>query len=159
MRKHFSILAFLAAVAIAGDLPDRKLTPGVAENVSIDTICAKGYAKSVRHVPGPVKEKVYREYGILSHGPAEYEIDHLISLELGGSNDIANLWPQSYEGTWNAHVKDQLEDRLHAMVCSGQIGLKEAQKAIAEDWIGKYKEIFNTNEPVAFRETSRRRRR
>src|ERR1700756_4836227 len=62
-------------------------------------------------------------------------------------------------GTENRTRGDQLENRLHAMVCSGQIGLKEAQKAISEDWITEYKKVFNTGEPVAFRETSRRRRR
>jgi hypothetical protein len=40
-------------------------------------------------------------------------VDHLIPLELGGSNDIANLWPQSYVTVWNAHMKDRLENRLN----------------------------------------------
>jgi hypothetical protein len=60
----------------------------------------------------------------------------LISLELGGSNDIGNLWPQSYRTEpWNAHVKDKLEDRLHMLVCAGKLSLPDAQKAIAGDWI------------------------
>ena len=28
--------------------------------------------------------------------------------------------------------------RLHALVCSGQIEIVDAQKAIAEDWIGAW---------------------
>lgn len=68
------------------------------------------------------------------------EVDHLISLELGGSNDQTNLWPQPYQGTpLNAHVKDQLENFLHAQTCAGNIALDQAQQEIATDWIASYK--------------------
>jgi hypothetical protein len=50
----------------------------------------------VRDVPAETKRQVYREYVITSHVTGDYEIDHLISLELGGSNSIRNLWPESY---------------------------------------------------------------
>jgi hypothetical protein len=71
------------------------------------------------------------------------EIDHLNSLELGGSNEQTNLWPEPYHGTdWNAHVKDQLENFLHTHGCSGDIALDQAQKEIATDWIASYKERF-----------------
>jgi hypothetical protein len=64
----------------------------------------------------------------------------VISLELGGSNDIKNPWPQSYRTEpWNAHVKDKLEDRLHALVCAGKMSLPDAQRAISSDWISAYK--------------------
>jgi hypothetical protein len=77
--------------------------------VEAGTVCIPGYAKSVRHVSGRTKAAVCAEYGIAAHQPGEYEIDHLISLELGGSNDIKNLWPESYRTEpWNAHVKDRL---------------------------------------------------
>jgi hypothetical protein len=32
-----------------------------------------------------MKREVYREYGIASRGSGDYEVDHLIPLELGGS--------------------------------------------------------------------------
>jgi hypothetical protein len=87
-----------------------------------------------------MKEEVYREYGITQHHRGEYECDHLISLELGGSNSIKNLWPQSYRTRpWNARVKDRLENRLHQLVCAGQLELKTAQQAIALNWIEAYK--------------------
>jgi 5-methylcytosine-specific restriction endonuclease McrA len=68
------------------------------------------------------------------------EGDHLISIELGGSNEQTNLWPQPYSGLqWNAHVKDQLENFYHDQVCSGKIPLTTAQKEIADDWVAAYK--------------------
>src|SRR5712691_7632060 len=75
-------------------LPNPSLTPGAALAVGADDICVPGYTKLVRDVPASVKRQVYEEYGITTHAPGEYEVDHLISLELGGSNSIRNLWPQ-----------------------------------------------------------------
>jgi hypothetical protein len=88
-------LLLLASSASAGDLSDPALTPGAVMTTDAATICTPGYAKSVRQVSGKVKAQVYAEYGIASHRSGEYEVDHLISLELGGSNDIKNLWPES----------------------------------------------------------------
>jgi hypothetical protein len=53
-----------------------------------------------------------------------YEIDHLIPLCLGGSDDLSNLWAQprrSIEATWNAEAKEQLEGKICNMVCAGQL--------------------------------------
>jgi hypothetical protein len=86
------------------------------------------------------KVAVYGSYGLTGNhtGYCDVqqgcEIDHLVSLELGGSNDQKNLWPQPYQGSaWNAHVKDQLENFLHAQVCAGNIALDQAQREISAD--------------------------
>lgn len=145
----FLILAAMAARSLfGGDLPDARLTPGTTVDVPLAKLCKKGYAKSVRHVPGSAKSKVYAEYGVKSHKSGSYEVDHLISLELGGSNDLKNLWPQSYSGEWNAHVKDALEDRLHALVCAEDLTLEDAQGMIRKDWISAYRKIFKAKTPV-----------
>ncbi len=122
-------------------LPDTALTPGaVVDSADSACICKKGYSASVRNVTEKTKKQVYEEYGIKKYKNCEYEVDHLISLELGGSNDIKNLWPESYlTEPWNAHKKDQLENRLHRLICTGKIALKEAQNAIKTDWIAAYK--------------------
>jgi hypothetical protein len=114
----------------SGALPDRQLTPGAVLDVTAQDICTPGYTKKIRKVPAAVKREVFREYGI-EHAPGAYDVDHLISLELGGSNSIRNLWPEPYEIVWNARREDTLEGRLHPMVCNGSISVKEAQDQIA----------------------------
>lgn len=116
-------------------LPDPSCTPGaVFANATVAQVCKAGYASSVRNVTQAEKDQVFAEYGITQHPSGAYEIDHLISLELGGSNDIKNLWPEAYTGPDNAHEKDMVENYLHAQVCSGKMALKDAQTAIATNW-------------------------
>ena len=130
-------------------VPNPQMTPGATLPVTVKDICVPGYTQKVRNVPSSVKKQVYAEYGIASHRPGQFEVDHLISLELGGSNSIKNLWPQSYvTQPWNAHVKDQLENELHDEICAGKIPLQQAQQEIATDWIGSYKRHFHTNVPL-----------
>jgi hypothetical protein len=76
---------------------------------------------------------------------AEEHVSAGLRHRAGGSNDIRNLWPESYRTEpWNAHVKDKLEDRLHELVCAGQIRLSEAQRAIATDWIAAYRRFVES---------------
>ena len=125
-------------------LPNDHLTPGVADTtVTLEKLCLAGYTGTVRNVSDAKKKVVFELYSI-DPTKDKYEVDHLISLELGGSNDVKNLWPQSYyTETWNARVKDVLEHHLNRMVCDGKISLEEAQKAIATDWIAAYCEYEN----------------
>ena len=124
-------------------LPDPTMTPGATLDVTAQDICVPGYSKRVRNVPSAVKRQAYDEYGIATHAPGDYEVDHLISLELGGSNSIRNLWPESFRTQpWNAHTKDQLENELHRLVCAGQLDLAVAQQEIAGDWVVAYRRRF-----------------
>ena len=120
---------------ISGALQDKTCTPGAIFDVTKDQICVSGYSSKVRDVPESEKAAVYAEYGIATHTTGQYEVDHLISLELGGSNDISNLWPEAASPTPGFHQKDVLENSLHAQVCSGQIDLKQAQAEIADNWL------------------------
>ncbi|MBC5804245.1 MAG: HNH endonuclease [Candidatus Eremiobacteraeota bacterium] len=141
-----SALAVLLAVftftaAIAAQLPDRTRTPGAIVSSITATICRPGYAHAVRNVPYHVRDAVYTAYGIpRGHrtpgggyvGPRRgYVIDHLVPLELGGANSPRNLWPQPRA---EAHAKDRVEDALHQAVCSGRMGLVDAQQRIARNW-------------------------
>ena len=125
--------------------PDSNMTPGVfIPDATVDKICEKGYSSEIRHVTSEQKDEVFKEYNIQRDGQ-NYEVDHLISLELGGSNDTKNLWPQSYSGIWGARVKDGLENRLHTLVCDGKVTLREAQYDISHDWIKAYCKYFNND--------------
>lgn len=124
---------------VSNGLPDSQCTPGdIVTNVTVDQICQPGYASSVRNVTTSEKDQVYAEYGIFSHNPGEYEVDHLVSLELGGSNDISNLWPEAASPKPGFHEKDKVENYLHDQVCTGKISLQEAQTQIATDWFQIY---------------------
>jgi hypothetical protein len=102
-----------------------------------------GYSSSVRNVPTSGKDQVYSEYGVRSHSPGQYEVDHLISLELGGSHDIANLWPEPDDPRPGFHEKDQVENQLHDQVCSGAFPLSVAQVGIAQNWMQFYGQVSN----------------
>lgn len=128
-----------AACAINGALPDPGCTPGaVFPDITSAQICVSGYSSTVRNVPESEKSAVYAEYGIASHSAGEYEVDHFISLELGGTNDIANLWPEPANPTPGFHQKDAVENYLHAQVCSGAVSLQQAQQKIASNWLVVY---------------------
>lgn len=131
-----------ASCQINGKYPDASCTPGnVFSHVTAKQVCTPGYARKVRHVPQSVKDKVYADYGITNHFPGQYEIDHFVALELGGSNEVANLWPEPANPTPGFHEKDKVENYLHAQVCSGKRSLSDAQRAIVSDWVAVYKQI------------------
>jgi hypothetical protein len=123
-----------------GPLPDKACTPGaIFSDKSFMQICTPGYSKTVRNVPTQLKREVYREYGITHWDPGEHEVDHLIPLSIGGSNDIANLWPEPADPRPGFHEKDKVENYLHKQVCSGKMTLQDAQKKIADNWLEVYR--------------------
>jgi hypothetical protein len=127
-------------------IPDHKLTPGATRSVSIGDVCSMPHEEVVRDVPNSLRQEVFKEYGIVNPRPEDYEIDYLIAPGLGGTEDIHNLWPEpSTPSAWNAHVKDALEERLHQLVCDGELDLPTAQRAIATNWINAYKQYFGSN--------------
>ena len=126
---------------VRGKLPDPGCTPGARlKNVGRATVCRPGYAESVRNVSESTKDAVYRAYGMSRHFDGEDgEVDHLVSLELGGSNGRANLFPEAAPGS---DQKDRLENALHDEVCAGRISLRHAQHLIATDWVAAYRARF-----------------
>jgi len=121
-------------------MPDHPCTPGaIFTTVTKAQVCTSGYSSTVRNVSTTEKNQVYAEYGVTTHTSGQYEVDHFISLELGGSNDIANLWPEAASPTPGFHQKDEVENYLHQQLCSGQISLTEAQELISVHWLDAYK--------------------
>ncbi len=123
----------------AAVMPDAKLTPGDVLTTNANEICVSGYAKRTRDVSSRTKDDVYAEYHIATHGPGEYEVDHLVPLGVGGSNDIKNLWPQPTEPRPGRLEKDALEDELHRRICDHSLDVATVQREIATDWAAAYR--------------------
>lgn len=125
-----------------GTIPDKMCTPG-AVNPKIEqkdiknTICDDGYLAKVqpsKDYMAKIKLDRLKAYGI-KEDPDNYELDHLIPIELGGNpTAIENLWPQLITGPKGSRAKNGREQELHKQVCSGERGLRLTQSAIASDW-------------------------
>jgi hypothetical protein len=143
-------------------LPDLHCTPGalnpqVTQSTIGSTICRTGYSSSIRppeSITEPEKRAsaaAYTYTGSFSTG----EYDHLVSLELGGDpNDVANLWVEPNDrlnATSTYNSKDTLENKLHSLVCAGQLSLATAQSAIASNWVNAYHQYVGalTSSPPA----------
>jgi hypothetical protein len=128
-----------------GPLPDRRCSPGAYySRLTRTVICSPSFRTStIRDVPQSEKFQVESEYGIAtSYYGRSIEIDHIIPLELGGSNQIANLFPEPGSGPANYHQKDRLENQLHDLVCAGQLTLTAARRQIATNWETLYRKVF-----------------
>jgi hypothetical protein len=133
------VLVF-ATLTSEAQLPDPELTPGAWDaQATADDVCTPGYAHA--HRPSfaesnALKHEVFARYGIAWSEHGKYELDHLVPLELGGNSKIENLWPELWP---EAIAKDALENRLHALVCAGELSLHDAQTQISSDWEACYR--------------------
>ncbi len=129
--------------------PNSRLTPGainrsVTQNNIHQTICVTGFTAKIRpsssYTTALKIQQLHSGYNVNGDmKTSDYEEDHLISLELGGApSDPKNLWPEYYNSSIGARVKDKVENALHSLVCRGLIKLKTAQTLIATNWRGAY---------------------
>jgi hypothetical protein len=152
--------AEIVAPSSGAILPNSTRTPG-ATNVDVtpasinSTICVKGWTATIRppstYTTGLKKQQLATGYTLNGDTTTgDYEEDHLISLELGGSpKSPLNLWPEPYSAPDGARVKDQLENKLREMVCAGTIQLATAQQAIAGNWWTAYETYMGGQQPRA----------
>jgi hypothetical protein len=125
-------------------LPDPTCTPGsvnpAVTQANIDsTVCARGWTKTVRPTEADtneVKTTAMHAYNQYLSGRSTTELDHLVPLELAGSDDVTNLWPEPSDlpGEGFRNTKDEVGWALNQAVCSGKTPLADAQTAIATDW-------------------------
>ena len=130
-----ALMALPTWAAAQAVVPDPTLTPGAVRTTDAFDVCSHGTAQ-LRHMSRDRSDAIMVAYGLPGGRHEAYEIDHLIPLSIGGSDDDVNLWPEPrrmIEPEWSAERKDELEMRLHALVCAGRIDIVDAQKAIAED--------------------------
>jgi len=108
------------------------LNPEVRQETIGDTICTRGWTRTVRpptSYTNALKLRQMQEYGV-GGDPSGYQEDHLISLELGGDpTDSRNLWPEPRP---HAEEVDRIENQLNGKVCSGEITLAEGQRRESE---------------------------
>ena len=140
--------------ANALELPNARLTPGAigpadGTHATVAEVCTRGFARRARHPFDTAwrryRTALFREYAIPHATWSAYTIDHLVPIELGGRAfgvrdgtwDLRNVWPQPKA---DARRKDDVENALHAAVCSRRgyhgtrLSLSDAERAIARDW-------------------------
>jgi hypothetical protein len=124
-------------------LPDPACTPGVTnpdvtQSTIGSTICVSGWTSTIRpptSYTNPLKVQGIKDYGYSDTSLADYEEDHFLPLELGGSpRDPKNLWPEPHAGNKNSYSKDSVENAVKKAVCAGQATLSAAQHAMLTDW-------------------------
>ena len=128
-----------------GANPDRRCSPGAYyTGLTKAVICSPSFrTASIGNVSEAIEYKVKAAYGLLPRNYAHpLEIDHIVPLVLGGSNEIANLFPEKLDGQPGYKAKDRLELRLHQLVCRGSMKLRTAQKQIAANWQVLYRKVF-----------------
>lgn len=134
---------------VVGSRPDRRCSPGAYySRLTKAVICSRHFdISTIRRLPRSKKYAVEREYGLptgrFNHA---LEIDHIVPLRLGGSNDIANLFPEEYAFANHApgyRAKDRLDTRLVRLVCGGRLSLRTAQRRVASDWQRLYRQLFH----------------
>ena len=153
-------------VDINPGLPNPDITQAnIAQN-----ICNKGWSTSSIRPPSSyttaLKKQQITQYGFTDKNTADYEEDHIISLENGGHpRDPKNLYPEAYNTMINgqrigAHEKDAVENYLHNGICldipnakfsSGPkppraITLTQGQTILANDWYACYLHMKKTRE-------------
>jgi hypothetical protein len=137
--------AVATAVKLRGGaiLPDRHVTPGAYfTDVTATDICDLHYSQGVRQPRFNAKVEAFANYGVSIHDRDVYQVDQLVPVVLGGSNEVGNLWPQALGGQRGAAVKDRLERHMRGLVCSDKLSLRAAQKAIAGNWWSAYKKFI-----------------
>ena len=144
------------AIAEAQKAPAGAINEDVTQANIQQTICVPGWTATVRPstsytYTNGLKAKLLGDRGLPSSDAAEYELDHLIPLALGGhprKPENQNLWLQPWDGTWGAKTKDRLEVKLKTLVCRGKLTLQSGRDAVARDWIAAFKKYVSRDDPV-----------
>jgi hypothetical protein len=137
-------LSFFATAAVIGvpafaaaQLPSSFQTPGAKGKANDAQVCAADFEASAKPIAKWQRDQALERYG---KRPEDFtgELDHLIPLSLGGSNDPDNLWPLPANKDMGPEQKKELDVRLHQLVCDHTLKLKDAQDAIKKDWVKAY---------------------
>jgi hypothetical protein len=134
VKPFLAILAVSLTVAanVRGQellVPNPKLTPGRVARTE----------KERSGVPLKLEQKVFARYRLPWARRAEFKIDHLVPLELGGADTLDNLWPQSLRAKpYGADRKELLTEVLLEKIRTGRMTLAQAQEETRKDWIDAF---------------------
>jgi hypothetical protein len=134
----------LALTLAALTLPQPQLTPGVTRPLTTAQVCSIKWGTDRRHVTTTMRRQVLAAYGVAWDDRGRYELDHLVPRELGGADDVRNLFPQPWAA---AHLKDRAENAAHRAVCAGTLSLAVAQRQMARDWTVLYRRLVGPLPP------------
>jgi len=126
---------------VLGSRPDRRCSPGAYyAGLTTALLCSPSlHTIGIQDVPESETHAVEAEYGLAPRHGRSLEIDHIISVDLGGSNDIANLFPEKAPGDY---VKDELVERVLELVFDVAANCLVAQVGVAGNWQALYKRVF-----------------
>ena len=126
-----------------GNLPMEVLSADIRPETSDQNLFVANCTASIRPATSytnGVKLKLLREAGADAANASKYDLDHIVPLAVGGHpRNLKNLMLQPWDGDDGAKKKDRLEKQLQRLVCSKQLGLRDAQAAIYSDWKAAYR--------------------
>ena len=132
-----SVMA-LPAMAMA-QLPNNMYTPGKADKVDVKQLCAETFETSVKPMADWQKNTTLERYGVRPESFSG-DLEHLVPVSLGGTNDPENLYPFHAQGEYTLEAKQRLAAKIHELVCDGKMSLKQAQDIFKKDWTKGYKQ-------------------
>src|SRR3954447_22449414 len=129
-------LSFFATAAVigvpafaAGQLARSVQSPGGKGKADDAHVCAGDFEASAKPIAKWQRDQALERYG---KRPEDFtgDLDHLIAVSLGGSNDPDNIWPLPPNKDMGPEQKKALDLKLHELVCNQTIKLKDAQDAV-----------------------------
>ena len=142
VRRVTTALTAACAIALpavaAAQLPNNYYTPGKADKIDVKQLCAATDA-STKPIADWQKNAALERYGVR---PENFngELERLVPVALGGTNDPDNLYPFHAQGEYTVEAKQRLAAKLHELVCEGKMSLKQAQEIFKKDWTKGYKQ-------------------
>lgn len=145
----FCVTLICARPGHASDLPPDSVpgvtNPDVTQDNLQSTVCVPNWTTTVRppvSYTNKLKAQQMKTFGMAGE-PRAWEEDHRVPLACGGNpTSPQNLYPQSWDGPYGAHVKDVLEALEHRKLCRGEITLAQCQAVFMGDWRVEYDRIY-----------------
>jgi hypothetical protein len=131
----------LLLVGASSDFDSGAFNPKVTQKTIEQTICVPGYTKAVRpstNITYFIKQKLLKRSGRDRAEAFQYKLDHIVPVALGGHPSKIENFELQRRGAASRKRKSEIEAKLHCLVCSGEVGLADAQREFSNDWEAAY---------------------